>query len=72
MKNDVLSGWDKFAADCNRDAGYAHSYAAGLVMTELKEAWRINCPGLQVPEVLWVNASGKYELVGTNIPTVIV
>jgi hypothetical protein len=61
-------GWFKFVADCNNDGGYAHSYGAALTRSELETTWRSECPGLEVPSVLWSSASGKYELTGLNVP----
>lgn len=68
MSKDVTQGWLKFAADCNSDGGYPHSQTASEDRSRLEEEWRRECPGLEVPSVLWSNSSGRYELVGLNVP----
>ncbi len=68
MSNEITEGWFKFAADCNRDSGYPGSHQAGLDRSKLAEQWQSECPGLEVPQVLLSNETGKYELVGLSIP----
>lgn len=68
MSKDVTSGWFKFVADCNNDGEYANSQAAGEAHSALEAQWREECPGLELPTVLWSNASGRYELTGLSVP----
>lgn len=66
--NHLMDAWYKFVADCNRDSGYASSWDAGIARSELEESWKRECPGLEVPQVLWSPQTGKYELTDYNVP----
>lgn len=66
--NHLMDAWDKLVADCNRDPCYAGSWAGGLARRELAEWWERECPGLDVPQVLWSHKTGKYELTDYNVP----
>lgn len=68
MNKDVTHGWFKFVDDCNRDSGYANSQNAAEVRSALEEEWRLECPGLELPEVRWSNGAGRYELTGLSDP----
>lgn len=68
MNKDVTLGWFKFVADCNNDSGYANSHAAGIARSALEDEWARECPGLDLPEVLWSNSSVRYELTGLSVP----
>lgn len=68
MTTDITAGWHRFATDCNKDAGYPNSHQAGVDRVALEEAWRRECPGLQVPQVLWSPEAGCYEASGFNTP----
>lgn len=68
MSKDVTQGWFKFVADCNNDSGYANSQTAGEARSALETEWRRECPGLDLPAVLWSNSSGRYELTGLSVP----
>lgn len=66
--DDITAGWFKFVADANKDSGYPHSHAAVTERSALEERWKRECAGLEVPEVLWSNESGRYEIRGLSVP----
>ena len=66
--DELVKGWYKFAADCNKDSGFANSNQAGLERGDLEEAWLIQCPGLEIPQVLFSNEQGKYVVNGLSVP----
>ena len=55
-------------ANCNRDPGYPGSWAAGIDRGELTERWTRERPELEVPQVMFSDVSGKYELTEYNLP----
>ncbi len=67
MTQDITAGWHRFAADCNKDSGYPNSHQAAMDRSALEEAWRHECPGLQVPQVL-PTPDGRYEVSGFSTP----
>jgi hypothetical protein len=59
-KMTLTQRWRKFAAEMNKDSGYAGSHPAALEMTELAEA----SGGANVPRVLWSNELGSHVVKG--------
>lgn len=67
MADDITDAWFKFAEQCNADPGYPQSHQASLDRGELEERSDRECPGLELPQVLWSNPLGRYELTGLSV-----